>query len=62
LYIVHLYVCLFAASKAGIESKGLVHVVDTNTQFGVFTNMFFEEVHLPLQAYCVHPFKRIPNL
>jgi hypothetical protein len=48
-------------SEAGVESKGLVRVVDTNTRFGVFANSFFEEVRLPLQAYCFHPFERIPN-
>jgi hypothetical protein len=54
-------VCMFAASEAGVESKGLVRAVNTNTQFGVFVDLFFKEVHLPLQAYHFHPFERIPD-
>ncbi len=60
LYIVHMYVCLFTALEAGVKSKGLVCMIDANTRFEVFTNMFFKEVCLPLQADGLHPFKWIP--
>jgi hypothetical protein len=55
-----MHVCLFAMLKAGIKSKGLVHMINANTQFGVFANTFFKEVCLPQQADGLHPFEWIP--
>ncbi len=57
------FVCVLSFhSKTSIKSKGLVHTVDANAQFRVFSNLFLKEVCFTLQASCFHPFEWISNL
>ena len=49
IYVVCICICVCSfPSKTGVKSKSLVHAVESNTQFRVFSNMFFEEVCLYL--------------
>ena len=49
----------FGGLEAGIEGKGLVSFVNSHTRFGIFSDPFFKEVRFSLEAYQIHPFKRV---
>ncbi len=49
-------------SKASVEGKGLVRVVDANAQFGALSDVFLKEVCFALKANHFHPFERVPNV
>ena len=48
--------------ETGVESKGLVHTVDTDPRFEVLSDPLFKEVRFALETNRLHPFEQIVNL
>jgi hypothetical protein len=47
--------------ETGVESKGLVHTVNTNPRFEVLSDPLFKEVRFALETNRLHPFERVAN-
>ncbi len=48
-------------SETSVEGKGLVGAINTDIQFGVFSDAFLKEVCFALKTDRLHPFKWVPN-
>ena len=47
LFISYVFDCHSIKSKSGVKGKGLIHAVDSNAQFGVFSYLLLKKIILP---------------